>query len=177
MDVEEKLPPKSGRTRSPKKLIVAAVALVLVAFAAGAVVAQLFSEPGVSIPDKVAQKINFPVYLPRKLPGNFQIAKNSFTFEEGALVFKATDGTGASITFAEQKRKTGFDFTAFHNSELKDTTTLEGVPYPSVVGTGKDGQTKILSVVAEGVWLFISTQAPLSPGNLQVIAASLQQTR
>jgi hypothetical protein len=148
--------------------------IALLAFGVGIIAAQLFGKPGVTVPDHIAQKVSFPIYLPKRLPGNFQIVKNSFAVEEDVLVFKATDSTGASLVFTEQKRQSTFDFTNFYNTNFKNTKTLSNVPFPSVYGKAERGPTKMLSIVTDETWLFISTLAPLDSEDMRTIATSLK---
>lgn len=150
-------------------------AIVLLAFGIGILAAQFFGQPGVTIPKAIAQKVDFPTYLPHKLPGNFQIVTTSFTFQENTLFFNAKDSTGATITFSEQKRKSNFDFTSFYNSQVKDAKNLSNTTFPSVVGTAKTGQARLLSVVTDETWVFVSTPAPLSQEDMEIIANALRR--
>src|SRR6266508_2466084 len=55
------------------------------------------------LPNNLSQQVPFPIYIPRELPGNYHLAEDSFSYNEGVLVFQAKDASGASIAFTEQQ--------------------------------------------------------------------------
>lgn len=177
MDEEGLAPPKVERKATKKRRALALAALLVAAFALGAGGAQFFAAPGVTVPEGIARQVPFPIYLPQRLPGNFRVIKNSFSYRDGALIFAAKDDTGASITFAEQKKNPSFDLTNFYNKQLEETKTLSDVPFPSVTGRARTGQARILSILADETWLFISTAAPLGQENMQTIADGIEPAK
>jgi hypothetical protein len=170
---DENSPPIAKKTNRKRWLLFGAMAVI--SFSLGILGAQLLGKPSITVPENITQKADFPIYLPRRLPGNFQIVKNSFSFEEDTLLFTAKDGAGAVITFAEQKRDHKFDFTAFHNAQMTEAKTLNGTPFASVAGKAKVGQANLLSVVTDDTWIFASTLAPLDEEAMRTIAANLKQ--
>ena len=171
MDAEQ---PNEGRGSNRKRWALVLTALAAGAFLAGVAGAQFFGRTSTKVPESIAKRVDFPIYIPSRLPGSFKILENSFSFQDHALIFTAKDSSGASITFAEQKRQPGFDFTSFYNNQLKDAATLSSTPFPSVTGRAKSGQAKIVSVVADKTWIFVSTPAPLNQHDMQTIAANLK---
>jgi hypothetical protein len=177
MEGDEEQPKAKSKARRKRWAIFGALPL-LVAFGIGILAAQLFGKSGLAVPDHIAQRASFPIYLPGRLPGNFQVVKDSFALQEEVLAFKATDSSGASIVFTEQKRQPDFDFTGFYNNQLRDAKTLSNVPFPSVSGKARSGQASIiLSVVTDETWVFVSSPAPLSQEDMQIIAAGLKLNR
>jgi hypothetical protein len=177
METEERpnsTPPKKTRR---KLWALALIFAALIAFALGILGAQLFGRPAVKVPEAVANKVTFPIYLPSELPGNFTLNADSFSFQEGALIYKATDSTGATIAFTEQARKPDFDFAGFYSVQIKEPETLSNVPWPSVFGKARGSNASILSVVADETWLFVSTLAPLTAEDMQTIAGGLKLYR
>ncbi len=131
------------------------------------------------IPETTTRQLNFAAYAPQALPGVYRLASNSFAVSKdngvSLLVFKASDTTGDTITFTEQSKPNGFDFSAFYQNQLTDPKTLNQVPYPSVWGKDKLQQQTTLSIVTDSTWILVTTKAPIDEQGLLRIAQSLQR--
>lgn len=128
-------------------------------------------------PRHIIQDAGFPLYMPKKLPGNYQVDPQSFALTEGLLAFRATDGTGSTITFTEQRKPKDFDFDSFYKQQMRTSQTVNNTPYPSVAGEGLSGDTKIVSIVTDETWIIANTQSSLSLENMHVIAQNIRAHR
>lgn len=175
LEESQETSPAQHKKGSKKITIVVVVALIIAGgLCGGAAVASLLGKQ-ITIPPQITQKLIFTPYLPGSLPGNYAINNSSFSLQDdGVLVFSASDGTGTSIAFTEQKKPSKLNFTDFYHQHMTDTRTLSNVPFPSVVGKSAASKGKVLSVVADDTWIFVSTKSPLSNQDLQVIAESLR---
>lgn len=145
------------------------VALVLI-------IVTILRQPSVSIPKAITQNSNLPIYLPDQLPGNYKLDEGSFDLAEknSVLIFVANDGAGSKLFFSEQQKPRDFDFNDFYRNQLKETKTLNNVPYPSVWGKTADNRLA-LSVVTEDTWIVLATSAPLNESDLQKIVNGLHK--
>jgi hypothetical protein len=130
--------------------------------------------PEVILPAAIRKQLNFSVYLSDDLPGNYHLVKDSFSYDQGVLIFKTEDGAGDTIAFTEQKKPQGFDFANFYTQQLSDAKNLDHVPFPSVTGKALQGHNNVLSVMANDTWLLISSQSPLTQDDMTQIARSLK---
>src|SRR5690349_6748344 len=130
----------------------------------------------ITIPPAITENTKHPIYLPKKLPGNYQIIPSSFSLVEDntVLIFEAEDGAGVKLIFSEQARSKNFNFEEFYKEQIRDTKILNDVPYPSVWGKSIDGRTT-LSIVTDDVWILMVTSGPLDEKSLRLIAAEMQQ--
>lgn len=170
-------PPLTARKRRPPlvtSLIVLVGILVIVAVLLGG---KLLLAPSTAVPAEVKNKITFPIYLPKKLPGHYKVKPDSFGVQENSvLVFQAADDTGANIIFTEQQKPNDFNFTGFYNEQFKDAAELDNVPFSSTWGKSQTlSDTKLLSIVTDKTWILASTTAPLDEAGLQRIAASMHK--
>lgn len=154
------------------KLIGIFVALFVVAFGGGLALAMLGAR-AVTIPQDIKNKADFTLFAPRELPSGFTVVESSFTVQEGAVIFQATNGSGGTITFAEQKRPDNFDFDTFYRTQLKDVKHLDGTPHDSVVGKATQNDSQVLSVVTNGTWLLITSTPPLGEDASKRLVGSL----
>jgi hypothetical protein len=177
MEADEVQTKSHSQPRHKRRWLLFIALMSLLAFGIGVLAALMLSKPGVIVPENVAKNVSFPIYLPARLPGNFKVAQGSFSFRDDALIFAAKDSSGASIVFAEQKRNPKFDFSSFYTSQMSDAETLSGTPFPSVIGKAKKSQTRLLSVVTDQTWVFVSTSSPLSQEDMQTIATGLKLSR
>ncbi len=128
------------------------------------------------IPKSIKEEVSFPIYVPGRLPGNYQVNADSFTLNEATLIFSATDAAGSRIVFTEQPRPQDFNFDTFYKEQLKDPEILSDVPFPSVVGKTKE-QTMVLSIVTPETWIMASTNSPLGVNDLKTIAEHVKRHR
>lgn len=158
-----------------KKIKIAAVAVVLAAaaFAGGLALAMLQSPTVVPVPDDIKQKLAFVLFVPRSLPGTFAINESSFTIQEGTVLFRAADNTGASLVFTEQKKPADFNFSDFYENQMKNAQMVDGTKYSTVVGKSTDESVTLVSIVAEDTWVLISSKLPLNQDNAKTISQSL----
>jgi len=175
--MDEEYTPKHWLRLSKAKLI-SLISLAIVLGSGVAVASLLLADkqaPKVIVPAAITKEAGFAVHVPTVLPGNYTIDPDSFVLgEENSVVsYRAKDASGTSIIFTEQKRPAKFNFTTFYKQQMKDAITLDGVPYTSVVGKSAINDSQVLSVVTNDTWLLVTTEAPLSAGDLRVIAQSL----
>jgi len=158
-----------------KILVIGGGCLVAACLVAFFFVANPASTP-VAIPDSIAKKVKYPIYLPTKLPGNYKIDENSLMLveQDTVLLFEAKDGVGGNLIFSEQQRPQNFNFDSFHKDNLKNTETLSGVPYPSVWGKSIDDRTA-LSIVTEDTWILLVTSAPMDGNNMRDIVQNMRR--
>lgn len=170
---EEIYPPKKRRNKKYALAFILLAALVLMA-AGTAVVFKLRAGTGVHIPPSIGRQLTFSAYLPGKLPGNYQTVEDSFSYDQGVLVFEAKDDTDATIAFSEQPKPQGFDFDNFYSQQLTDAKDLSDVPFTSVVGKSVQGHVTVLSIVAGNTWVIVSSRSVLSVDDMQLIAQSMR---
>jgi hypothetical protein len=155
-------------------LILGAIVIVL-AITAAFFAYKVYSVSKLDIPKDVAKKANFSILVPQRLPGDYKVIEDSFTYSEDTLVFRAEDSNGASIAFTEQKKPANLKFEDFYKGQFKDAKTLDGVPHPSVIGKDASGERWLLSIVAQDTWLLASTLAPLDADALETIARGIKK--
>jgi len=146
--------------------------LALLGFGIGILLASVVRGKSQAIPESIAEQVLFPTYLPDPLPKGYSISENSFQIEEGALLFQATKAD-KKISFAEQSKPKGFDFTAFYQQQLTDTKNLQDAPHTSVLGKTQEGNY-LLSIVTDKTWLIITSQN-VSESDLRSVAENLRQ--
>lgn len=161
-----------GRMRLRKKHIISALFLGGI-IALGLTMLIMQGSSGPYLPNEIAKQAAFTIYLPKELPGNYEIDKNSFTLSEGVLLFQATDSDGTKIVFSEQPRPNGFSFDDFYSNKLSEAKALNDVPFPSVTGRMDPAKGLVLSVVAHDTWLLANAPAVLSSSDLHIISKSL----
>lgn len=125
-------------------------------------------------PSDIVRQAGFPIYMPGKLPGNYQVDVHSFMLTESVLVFRAQDGTGGVITFTEQKKPKDFDFDTFYKQQMKNTQTVNGTQFPSIAGENISGDARMVSVITDDTWIVASSQSSLSIENMHVIAQDIK---
>lgn len=135
---------------------------------------KLITASALRIPPDIAKQVTYPIFTPKDLPDGYTFVKESFTYSEGTLIFRAEDSAGSAIAFTEQKRPKDFDFERFYQGQMENAKTLSNVPHPSVVGKAPTGDL-LLSIVTEETWILASSGAPLSDDALQKMAASLKK--
>lgn len=167
---------RPGRPKNTKKLpvILGIVAVVLAGFAVVLAMA-LFQKLGTHVPQSIAQKVNFPIYLPKRLPGGFKIADDSFNYTENVLLYSAEDTIGTTLSFSEQKKPAKLNFDDFYKKNLVNVKTLSGIPYPAVVGTATVGERKVVSAVPGETWVVITAPLSLSDDDFRSIVRSLHK--
>jgi hypothetical protein len=130
----------------------------------------------VNIPQRVLDKTLFTVYVPSSLPARYHISENSFSNDDGVLVFALQDDQGHSIAVTEQSSPASFDFTDFYNKQIRDpkkvTSSFESV-VGRVIGQGATGIT-MLSVRADSTWIIATTQNA-AQGDLEYLASHLRK--
>lgn len=156
-------------------LMVAGVGVVVIV--AGGIGAWLYfgnqPKPVAQIPSGISDRLRFPVYLPSRLPGGFSLVVNSYSLDQGVLIFKAQDSSGMVMAFTEQAKPDKFDFANFYSEQLTNPQTLDNVPFASVSGKNTQ-QYNVLSIVTDKTWIIVSTRAPLAQNDLQVLAQNMQ---
>lgn len=126
------------------------------------------------VPTSIADDIAFPIFLPGKLPGNYEIDEKSFSASEETLVFSASDGGGGSIVFTEQRKPPNFDFDEFYKQQMQEAKNVDKTPSPSVLGKSTENGAPILSIVTDSTWILITSQSPVGDDGLELIARSLK---
>jgi hypothetical protein len=130
--------------------------------------------PPLALPEKVHSKVTFPVYIPRRLPGNFQIAPESLAIaEKDVLVYQAKDSAETIMSFTEQKRPKDLNFTEFYHENMNEGKVLDNTPYPTFTGKTFDNKTNMLSIVTDETWILVTTRAPLTDAQWRAITDSL----
>lgn len=137
---------------------------------------RLANSPKLVLPDAITKDVKSTIYLPQKLPGNYELDKDSFVLVENntVLIFAAGDEAGGKLHFSEQPKPPDFDFNKFYKDRLKDAKTLDNVPYSSVWGQTSDGRL-MLSIVTENTWIVMATSAPLNASSMQHIAQDIRR--
>lgn len=176
-DAEGRVNTDKKRATLSKKTIAICMAMVLALFVGLLLfILHLSGSAAISVPSSITQKVKSTIYLPAKLPGNYQIEENSFSLveDEAILIFEAQDGVGAHLFFSEQPRPQKMDFDDFYKNQLSETKTINNVPYPSVWGKSLDGRLA-LSIVTDDTWIMLTTRASIGNTEMQQIAQSIQK--
>lgn len=150
--------------------------IALLAATAVALTIGLAETQTVKVPEAIDQKFQPTIYLPSKLPGNYQINEATFSLQEedSVLIFNATNGVNGDLVFTEQAKPANFDFDAFHKDNLENPQTLRGVPHPSVWGKTINNRLS-LSIITDDTWIMMTTSAPLNQNDLQLIASGIKR--
>ncbi|HEU5187389.1 MAG TPA: hypothetical protein VFT87_02695 [Candidatus Saccharimonadales bacterium] len=158
-----------------KKIKIAAGIAVLagIAFAGGLGLAMVLTPVMAKVPSEVKQKAGFAIFVPRNLPGTFAVAENSFSIQEEAVIFRATDSAGEGMLFSEQKKPVDFNFNNFYDKQMKDVKVVDGTSFSTVLGKSVEQDVTLISIVAEDTWVLISSRMPLSHENAKTISQSL----
>lgn len=136
--------------------IAGGVVLFLVFLGIGAFAAQKLAGPRPQIPQSVAGKMKFPVYLPQKLPGTYQIEQDSFAIRESTILFGIRNKEGSTMAFSEQAKTANLDFPSIYKQQFKSSQKLNGTPYPSFIGKTNDEKMHLLSIETPETWILIS---------------------
>lgn len=158
------------------KLFFAIVGMALVVVAIAVAVILLSSRSvAINIPQQIVDKTLFPIYVPSQLPAGYRIVENSFSNDEGVLVYSMKNDASHTIALTEQSVPAGFDFTSFYDKQMTDARKVDGAQFPSVIGSVANGaNSRLLSIQADTTWIMASTQnAPQS--DLEFIARNLRK--
>lgn len=149
-------------------LTVAASLLALAAF-----VLWYSALPGpVKVPPAIAERIYFPVYMPRQLPDGYVIQQPSFQEKDGSLIFTAVNTHTEKLVFTEQPMPERFDFARFYKESIRESENLPETPHQTVLGRLPNGN-RLLSVTTEKTWLLITTASDLDEASARLIVSSL----
>lgn len=148
------------------------VGLFALCFAAGLWMAGQLTSHSINIPGDVARKVDFPLYLPKQLPGTYQADQKSFIMRDSTFMFAIKDTSGNSMVFTEQRKLPTINFARFYEQQFKAAEKLSGTPYPSVSGKSLDEKTHLLSIEAPETWLLVAAPTT-NPEELLVIARSI----
>lgn len=165
-------PPAQKRRLTIPMIIAASIIVALVAVIIILAI-KLQAVATVQIPETVARKVNFTIYIPTKLPDNYTIAENSFSYAENTLLFQAKDSAGSNIVFTEQKKPANLNFDDFYKQNISEARTLSGVSFPAVIGKAATGDRQILSAVREDTWVLVTTPSPINDDDFAKMAKSL----
>lgn len=166
--------PPAGKKTRRWRVAVVILALLVGGFGLGLWLTSL-SKPVVEVPAPVASQAGFPIFVPSRLPGNFEIDPTSFTVSESTLLFSARDGTGGRIFISEQARPADFDFDRFYTEQLLEPQILQDVPFPTVSGEAKDSGIRMASIVTPDTWIIINSAFPLSVDDFKLIAQHIKR--
>lgn len=159
------------------KMLLIIIFAVLVLSAAGVLLGTMLANTlhgGIKIPEPILQQAKSQLYLPNSLPGTYKLTDNSFSIQEEAVLFTATDGTGSKIIFTEQVKPKDMNFDDFYKENFDDAKILSDVPYPSVVGKNPQTGGIMLSIVTDETWILATSASPLSQDDMQRIASGLK---
>lgn len=128
------------------------------------------------VPTSIAQQAKSPIYIPKRLPGNYKVDKRSFAFADDAstLVFQARDSAGSSLSFSEQPKPKDLDYEEFYKTNFEHPKTLNNVPYPSVWDKTSQGRVT-LSIVTDETWIMMVTGGPLDEEGLRLVGKSIER--
>jgi hypothetical protein len=125
----------------------------------------------ISIPTPIAERALFPIYVPEKLPDSYVLTGTPRVSEE-VLIFQIKNNKGHTITFSEQAKPKEFDFSTFHKMTLKESKSVVGAPYPSIIGAAEQ-RTTLLSIVTNDTWILVTTKAPDASTDLELLAKNI----
>jgi hypothetical protein len=148
-------------------------AIVIVAAIAAVLAYKINTANRIALPKAIASKITFSAYVPTKLPDGYKLAQNSFSVQEGVLVFWATSKPNPIIAFSEQKKPKDSIIKQFLDEQISNTENINDLPFRTVIGQAPNGHTSIVSIVANDTWILISTDAQLGIDDTRTMAGSL----
>lgn len=165
---------KTVKTTSKAKIIAGASVLALLLAIAVFLLILNLRAPGLAIPQHINNSLSFPLYLPNKLPGSYQLRQESFSVqEERVFVFQATDSANSKLSFSEQAKPANMNFDEFYANNMKGAKTLDAVAHPTVWGKTLNDKATLISVVIGDTWILVSTDAPLDEADVSLIAKNL----
>lgn len=133
----------------------------------------------VHIPKTVTEQALFTIYVPSALPDGYAVVEDSFSLNEGVLIFTVEAPGDRSIAFTEQAVPASFDFTSFYAKQMTDVRKIEGTPYQAAIGrasiAGARGTAndRMLSIRADDTWI-IGT-GDVDEADLEYIARHLRK--
>lgn len=160
-----------------KLIVIITSALLLIAAVAVTLVIVSSRSVAVAFPAAVAGKTLFPIYAPSQLPAGYKVDQESFSNDEGVLVFSLSHDSGRSIAVTEQSVPAGFDFTSFYDKQVQNAKKVEGSQFQAVVGQASrngPGNNQLLSVRTDDTWIMASSQTA-SQDELEFVARHLRK--
>jgi hypothetical protein len=126
---------------------------------------------------EIVEVANFQIYYPKQLPNHYTLKNDSFKYssKEGTLIFEASDKAGDRLVFTEVKPPKDFNYSKFYEQQLSDSKPLENTPFPSRVGKAFDKKTTLMSIIADGTWIMVSTTADVSNQDMYSVAQSISK--
>lgn len=110
-------------------------------------------EQGMVLPASIESDIEFkPLSLP--LPDGYKVLPESYRYSEGILTYVIESPSETSLFISQQQEPADFDFSQFEKN-LKDSNTIMTIHGEGIVG--KMENTRVASVLKDGVWLFASS--------------------
>jgi|GEM_PF-2973798 len=161
------LPPAHQVSKYPKstKKIIIIGALSIAIIVAGVLWWMQSRAMSVQIPKTVTAQALFTIFVPSALPDGFEIQEDSFSLNEGVLIFSVKGPGDRAIAFTEQAVPASFDFTNFYAKQMTDVKKIDDAPYQSALGkasiAGVEGAAsdKMLSIRADDTWIIATGTA------------------
>lgn len=119
----------------------------------------------VHIPKTVTEQALFTIFVPTALPKGYELVEDSFSLNEGVLIFSVKGPGDRAIAFTQQAVPAGFDFTSFYSKQMTDVKKIEDAPYQTALGrasiAGAEGTAhdKMLSIRADETWIIATGDA------------------
>lgn len=159
------------------KLLILVILVVIATIAATLYLNKNTSRVSVNdqIPTSLTKNILFEIYYPSKLPKDFEVNKDSFSFSQEVLTFTATNkNTGNMLTFNEQAKPPNFDYNILNRS-IDNPQKISINPVESILGTNKYTSKKMLYSLGNNSLLIITSELDISEENWLLIAKNLSK--
>lgn len=153
--------------RRQKFLLIACAALTLII----AGITWVWLRPHDPIPTDIRQSANFSLYYPTKLPKDLMLDKGSFSYGNKVVAFVVKSGD-KKIFVTEQAKPADFNFEQFYQDKLDESTEFTTTYGKAASGTVNQN-TRVVSLVTNGTWVFLNTMSDVSFDQLEVITKAL----
>lgn len=126
------------------------------------------------IPESMSSKLLFTPYTPKRLPEGFTIDKNSFTLQETALLFTASNKSGSRLIFSEQSVPKDLSMDEFYSGNITSPERLDGLKYKTIFGKlqGRDGTLGSVTT-DDNTWILVTMPKQATKDDIQIIEQGL----
>jgi hypothetical protein len=126
-----------------------------------------------SVLSSYRQKVDFPLYYPVNLPGEFSVDESSVSSGDGVILYQVTHSSGEKINISLQQKPADFDYENFYRETLKSPQSYL-LPIGKVT-FGKINRGGLVSIETEKTWILINTVSPIEYDQLKPLIARLKQ--
>lgn len=111
-------------------------------------------DPAGPVPADITNRAQFTVFYPSKLPAGYTIDRDSFTFQDGTVIFTISGPKKQRLIFTQQGRPSNLDVKKLHKEQINQGTVVI-TPYGEAA-IGILGPNLVASLLTEDAWILIN---------------------